>query len=216
MDAPCAKISGPPRCFSTEVGPNLRIVRGSHMASVSLPSQEVLRQLLDYDPETGVLTWRTRDAEWFAHGRLGPEHVASVWNARYSGKAALTSRNSGGAHQGPILGTNRLAHRVAWKMVHGDEPEMIDHINGDPSDNRLSNLRAANAGVNAKNTKKRRTNTSGMMGVQYFPYGRVKPIWVVRIGNDHIGCFATKEEAMAERKRLEEAYGFHENHGRVG
>jgi hypothetical protein len=56
-----------------------------------------------------------------------------------------------------------LAHRIIWKMVHDAEPEQIDHINRDPLDNRLCNLRAATPAQNAWNRRTGRTN--GFRGV---------------------------------------------------
>lgn len=45
-----------------------------------------------------------------------------------------------------------MAHRIIWKMITGEEPECIDHINGFPSDNRWRNLRAATYSLNRANS----------------------------------------------------------------
>lgn len=108
-----------------------------------------------------------------------------------------------------------LLHRIIWKMVYGEEPDTIDHINGDPSDNRLVNLRSVPQGDNARNIKLKKNNTSGHMGV-YFDKRR--KMWVSRIHhghNRHLGHYNTYEEAVQVRKEAERRYWFHENHGRA-
>lgn len=74
---------------------------------------------------------------------------------------------------------NRLyaAHRLAWFYVYGEWPRtQLDHINGDPSDNRISNLRLATPAQNSANRKKHTNNTSGFTGVYKLirKNGRVK------------------------------------------
>lgn len=54
------------------------------MAKKPLPTQETLRQLLDYDPQTGALTWKPRTGKW-----------SSRWNKRYAGKIAGKSIHLG-------------------------------------------------------------------------------------------------------------------------
>jgi hypothetical protein len=59
------------------------------------------------------------------------------------------------------------AHRLAWAFVHGGFPDQhIDHINGDPSDNRLCNLRVADRSLNMQNQRHARSDSAtGLLGV---------------------------------------------------
>lgn len=185
------------------------------MAAKPLPSQEVLRQLLDYDPATGVLRWKPRDASWFSGKSLSKDHAASIWNARFAGKIAFDTPNNNGYRYGSWFGMNFLTHRIIWKLWHGTEPPMIDHANGEKSDNRIANLRPASAAINSKNMPLPRHNTSGEIGVYHCTFtGR----WRASFSADHkvhrLGRFDTIEEAVAARNAAMAKHGFHENHGR--
>lgn len=189
------------------------------MANKPLPSPEVLRQLLSYDPETGKLFWKERGPEWFSdgEGRYTADRTARIWNTKYAGKAAIDCIDvSNGYRKGTVLDVKIYAHRAIWALQTGAWPEGdIDHISGDRANNRWVNLRSISRKVNAKNTKRRETNTSGMMGVsQYGARGR----WRARIMTDgkmtNIGCFDTYEDACEARQAAEAAMGFHPNHGR--
>jgi len=146
---------------------------------------------LDYDPETGLFTWRrTRKGR----GPRAPRAYSCIMYNYVS----------------------YLAHRVAWFLTHGEQPECaIDHINGDPSDNRLVNLRLAPGSTNQRNRKLSALNTTGMHGV-HWRADREK--WRVDIYVDHervpLGHYDDFEDACAARKAAELKYGFHRNHGR--
>ncbi|WP_313349378.1 HNH endonuclease [Paracoccus sp. (in: a-proteobacteria)] len=190
------------------------------MADKQLHSPEALHQLLRYDPETGQLFWRERGPEWFSDGagRYTANRAARIWNTKYAGKPALYGVDSGhGYRKGSIVGSNVYAHRAIWAMQTGTWPsEDIDHINGDRSDNRWVNLRSVSRRVNAKNARRRSTNTSGMMGVeQYGAHGRWRARIMVDGRTHHIGCFDSYEAACSARLSAEAAMGFHPNHGRA-
>lgn len=183
------------------------------MATKPLPSQEVLRQLLDYDPETGVLRWKERGPEWFsALSRVIDQ--CSVWNTKHAGKPAFATVVPSGYLRGALFDHRYLAHRVIWKLMTGCEPDQIDHINGNRADNRWANLRSVDNQTNMKNTSLYATNTSGEVGV-----GRAKGKWRAQICVDgrprHIGYFGSLEDAVAARKAAEREHGFHPNHGRA-
>lgn len=185
------------------------------MAVKPLPSQEVLRQLLDYDQVTGLLTWKRRDAIWFSGKSLAKGHSAAIWNRRFAGKVAFDTPNHNGYRYGSWFKQNFLAHRIIWKWWHGTEPPMIDHANGLKSDNRIANLRPADAAINSKNMPLPRHNTSGEIGIYHCSFtGR----WRASFCSDRqvyrLGRFKTLAEAVAARDEAMANHGFHANHGR--
>ena len=102
-------------------------------------------------------------------------------------------------------GKQRKVHRIVMGIVEDSGAE-VDHINGDPSDNRKCNLRICTHDKNLKNQKKPSNNTSGYRGVQY---DKNKKRWCAEIivdGKRHRKRFKTKEEAIAKRKEWEELY----------
>ena len=165
---------------------------------------ETLRQLLDYNAETGELTWRHRPTEFFPSVR-----VANSWNARYANASAFTSDDGRGYRQGAIFGKMFRAHRVVWALVTGKWPNgEIDHLNGQRADNRWTNLRDVSRSINNRNTKRHSHNTSGYSGVFFHEKtGR----WRASIKADqkqiHLGCFGSKEDALVARKLAETERG---------
>ena len=170
-------------------------------------TQEYVRSLFHYDPETGVLTWKERPREHFATKSA----MCSV-NARFAGKVA------GFDHFGYVRvlidGSAYYAHRIIWLLVYGRMPENVDHIDGDGSNNRLANLREVNHSENMKNMRRSKLNTSGVTGVSFHSAsGR----WIAYITKDrkrhHLGYFHSLDEASTARKIAAEKLGFHANHG---
>jgi hypothetical protein len=183
------------------------------MAKRPLPTAEEVRQLLDYDPSTGVLLWKERPESHFRGGANSASAYASMWNSRHAGKKA-------GCHKDGYIsiGINRRvlkAHRVIWLMVHGEWPDgEIDHINHIRDDNRLENLRVVTRRDNQLNHPLRSNNTSGRVGVR-----RCKKTnkWVASIGTgptyEHLGMFVDFDDASAAREKAERRWGAHANHG---
>jgi hypothetical protein len=183
------------------------------MTKTYIPSIEFLRQILDYNPETGVLTWKVRreDSFFIREGRT-PSHISNAWNAANSGKTALSSMAKNKYLRGAINGSTFYAHRVAWALHHGHWPEHdIDHINGVRNDNRIENLRSVSRKNNMQNREMSSNNTSGFMGVSY---SRRHKLWCAKIGDHHIGWFSDKDSAVEARKDAESKLEYHANHGR--
>jgi hypothetical protein len=151
-----------------------------------LVTAERLRALLDYDPDTGRFHWRMRRGGAAAKG------------------AEAGHRTAQGYRLIGIDGTNYLAHRLAWLHVHGAHPpDEIDHINGDPTDDRIANLRPCSRTENARNVRGGRS--SRFKGVYRRLYNGGKTIrWVAHIRidgkNRYLGTYPTDEEAFAAYK----------------
>jgi len=184
------------------------------MAANRIPSADYLREILDYNPETGVLTWKERPKEMFQSGYKDGAAQCKTWNKRYANKPA-EGIGCGGYVRVNILGNRYLAHRLIWRMVTGEVPVEIDHINGIRADNRWCNLRAADRSTNMRNLHIRSDNTSGVTGVSkcnrdnvYIAYINIDGRMVV------LGRFNTLKEAADARQKANVEYGFHENHGR--
>lgn len=188
------------------------------MKAGHLPSADLLRELLAYDPETGALMWRERGAEHYPHvsGKT-PEHCAAVFNSSFAGKPAFTNVSKNGYRTGSIFNRHYYAHRVIWKLVHGSDPLDIDHVNGNRSDNRIANLESKTRGENLKNRRLSKNNTSGHHGVSF---KATHNLWSATIESDgvktHLGWFRKKQDAISARKAAEKVHGFHPNHGRQG
>lgn len=173
------------------------------MSKKELPSPELLRQLLRYEPDTGKLYWKERD-------NPKKSNAQNTWNKRWSGKLALDYIDpSNGYRVGQLMGRKVYAHRVILAIYSGKHPEEVDHINGNRADNKIKNLRACNRLENCKNLKKPKHNTSGHVGV-----GKKGNGWRARIFDIHLGTFNSLDEAIAARKEAEAKYGFHPNHGK--
>lgn len=160
-------------------------------------TQAKLKDLLAYDPDTGIFTW-----------------LVSATNSVKVGSVAGTIGNHGYLHI-MINGRRYLAHRLAWMYVHGRFPcGQTDHINHERLDNRINNLREVTADENSKNLSLRKSNKSGFTGVFFDKYAYK---WRAQIKfNDKIislGYFINIEDAIEARKEANIKYSFHENHG---
>ncbi len=170
-----------------------------------------LRRMVRLDRDSGRLFWLERSEEMFPSA-----HAAASWNTKFSGREAFAAVTRKGYRVGVIKNIRVAAHRVVFALVNGfwsDCP--IDHINGDPSDNRPCNIRAVTYGQNNRNLGIRRANKSGVTGVHWCSR---RAAWVAQIsdGKRHIflGRFATIAAAQAARKAAELEYDYHPNHGR--
>jgi len=133
-----------------------------------LPSPDLLRKILRYEPDTGKLFWLPRPVEMFRDGYHSADHMCRSWNSKLAGKEAFTIVTPAGYRKGTIFDTKILAHRVIWAMQVGAWPKReIDHIDGVPSNNVWGNLREATRAENQMNTGLYPNNTSGFRGVYW-------------------------------------------------
>lgn len=126
-----------------------------------------------------------------------------TWNTRFSGKEAFTYACSRGYRQGAIFDRLQKAHRVAWMIARGGIPDgmVVDHINGNQSDNRLPNLRLATQSQNLFNKRVQVNNKAGIKGVCFHA---VTKKWRATIAHNgvqkYLGLFGSIEEAEAAYK----------------
>lgn len=127
------------------------------------PSIDIIRQAFRY--EDGKLYWTKRPRDHFrSHGAW--RH----FNSRYVGNEAGYLTNRGRIAVNLTVGTTRfsiLRHKLVWALHEGEWCPVIDHINRDPSDDRISNLRPATVSLNNANSRIRKANTSGFKGVHW-------------------------------------------------
>jgi hypothetical protein len=164
---------------------------------------KTLHDLLRYEADTGLLFWKSRP------------NGTPQWNGRFAGKEAFTSEYPGGYKHGDIFGLRVRAHRVIWAMHNGMWPDgEIDHINGNPRDNRIENLREVDRTGQNRNHKLQSNNKSGRVGVYWHSRGQK---WTAQIRANgkvyHLGLFASISEAVAARSAAEKVAGYHPNHG---
>ena len=160
------------------------------MANADLTAQRV-RELFNYDPETGIFTRRVKTAPKNQAGDV----ICAMHDLGY------TCVN--------IRGRNYLCHRLAWLYVHGVWPTGdIDHINRIKTDNRIKNLRDVSRSVNMQNKSKARADSkTGVIGVQ-----KSRGKWIARIVVDgkkiYLGCFDDTEAARLAYLRAKRAVHF--------
>jgi hypothetical protein len=146
------------------------------------PSQQELQHRLDYNRVSGLFTWKNIEANKFRGAPAGSQnargYVSIYWNGR-----------------------KLQAHQIAWCYINGFYPTtLIDHKDGDPSNNAFNNLREATAVQNAQNKRTQRNNKCGFKGVS-FHKSRIGKKWRAAITVNKrtilLGHFNTAEEAYA-------------------
>lgn len=155
-------------------------------------TQELLKEFLSYNPETGIFTWLPRDRKWFKN-----DGAYRSWNTKYPGTKAMCLTPEGYIKIS-ILKKRHQAHRLAWIYVTGEQPpKILDHINRIKSDNSFSNLRPATKAENAQNMEfTNKNNATGFLGVfTQKNTNRYRSRIKVNAEFIHLGYFDTPEEA---------------------
>jgi hypothetical protein len=152
-------------------------------------TQERLKNLLHYNPDTGVFTRINKFRNLPANSVVG-------------------CVGAGGYMQCSIDSRMYKMHRLAWLYVHGRWPiDQIDHINHDVTDNRICNLREVSCAENHQNRARRTKSSSGYLGVGWHKRDKC---WQAHIEIDgkrlHLGYYANLDEAIAVRKFAELTY----------
>lgn len=159
-----------------------------------LPSVEHLRSILEYDKNTGLLTW------------MKNENRSPQWNGKNAGKTAGSIERQGYVVIQMKEGSYK-AHRLIWAIYYGEHPGEfeIDHINQNKADNRIENLRIATRRQNIANKPPKRKMPKG---VYVTPAGNYKAmIWELDRRN-YLGTYKTISEAQAAYdRRAKELFG---------
>ena len=139
------------------------------------------RELFDYNPDTGGLTWRVRKA---IRLRIGDPAGCP------DREGYITVKIDKKAYK---------AHRLIWLHVYGAWPtNSIDHRNGNPSDNRLTNLREATTALNGQNQRAaQKSNKLGLLGVSPLPNGQFEATLYLNRQRVFRKTFDTAEAASA-------------------
>ena len=170
-------------------------------------TQEYLKSILSYDPETGFFTWKERQDV-----KMPPQ-----WNGKFAGKKAgnRCKQKRTSYSYIKVKGKLYLAHRLAWFYMTGSFPEPgldIDHIDGNGLNNRFDNLRLATRSQNLANSRLSKRNLLGIKGVRRVG-NRFRAQIAVRGKYKHLGYFDTPQEASAAYQKA--AIKHHGDFGRI-
>lgn len=155
-------------------------------------TQARLKELLHYNPDTGIFTRRIA---------VSNTHIGDVAGTICDGYVVIR-----------VDGSVYKAHRLAILYIEGALPSQhVDHENHIRSDNAWSNLHRATRIDNMRNTKKRKDNTSGTTGVHW---NKRDKLWYAGIGGKYVGAFKSKADAITARVDVQRKHKYHANHGK--
>lgn len=155
-------------------------------------SYEELAKKLDYDPETGILTWKKNLGHRYAGKQAGCIHdpISNRFKIKYKNKRYFN-------------------HILCWIIYYGKKPEgQIDHFDINPRNNKISNLRDVSQTENMLNRRKSKRNKTGYTGVIKNKYGR----FVATYRSVYLGTYSTLEEAAKVRLEAESKCPYKTDH----
>ena len=164
------------------------------MKHIPIEHYERAAEILRYEPETGRLIRRVTTSP-----TAQADDEAGTTKRSYS-QVSITSN-----------GERRLlyTHRIVWFIHHSELPDILDHIDGDPSNNRVENLRAATARQNTHNRRSRKNSSSKYLGVNWDKqnskwYAQIRIAGKVK----YLGYFTDEiDAALAYDKAAREHFG---------
>ena len=170
-----------------------------------LPDQSYLRERFDYEPLTGVLTWKKREDK---------SRAAAIFNSVHAGKEAGNLHGKTYRHiQVYLNGKNYKAHRLIWKLVTGEEPDVINHLNHDATNNQWANLENVDQSLNCLNASRRSDNASGKTGVSWDDTNKKWVVQVQRGKSRFKKRFADFDAAVSAAEAKRKELGFCDQHG---
>ncbi len=157
------------------------------------PTQEYVKSRLDYDPETGLFKWN------------------NCFQRRFNGTVAGTKFTEKSGKSYTRISIRRkliFAHQLAFLIMRGFIPDVIDHDDGNGENNKWTNLNESSNSHNSKNRRLYSSNNTGITGVHV-----QDSLFVVKINGERF--MSTKDffEACCKRKSLENEFGYSKNHG---
>jgi len=171
--------------------------------SKPLPSIEALEEALVADFEAGILRWKTRPRHHFPSDKEW-----SRWNTRHAGAIAGNSTKEGHL-QLKLAGQLMYAHRVMWKLFHKVDPVgLVQHEDGNSTNNRPGNLVDDNHSTNMQNKKMHKNNTTGFRGVSRKKNGRFMAHIMINGVRYYLGYHPSAEDAAkAQMSKRQEVLG---------
>ena len=156
-------------------------------------------EAISYEPFSGTFTWRVDRPE--SHYKRHGYYLRYMRDK--AGKAVKFSSDSCGYHQAGICGKTYQAQVIAIVAMTGGFPEkglQVDHIDGDPTNNKYNNLRVVTASQNKRNSRKYKNNSSGLTGVCW---NSSQSMWYAQVHFDgkrqHLGYFESLLDAAVAR-----------------
>ena len=158
-------------------------------------------EAFDYNPESGVLYLKKPRGR---HGRF--KKGSTVGRIHICGPTENTKKHYLRTF---FNGHHVYVHRIIYVIMTGEQPQEVDHIDGNGLNNKWSNLRSVSHRENGKNQKHIKNNTSGVKGVSF---RKDNGQWRARITVDdksiNLGTFKDKQDAINARIDAEIKYGF--------
>ena len=180
---------------------------------MNLLAQQIVKELLTYEPSSGYFYWKSRDIKWFKGTQhRTAEHDQRLWESRFAHTRAGCECKTVNTRRICIFGGNYEEGRLAYLYMTGEVPELVRHINGNGLDSSFRNLLASTVvdkGIvlsqkNKESLLLRRNNKTGITGVRY---NKKDKAWIVRMGFRGIKVkdkyYKDFFEACCARKSLE-------------